>query len=278
MRRLTLLAAFLPVSFTAVAYADKERLDQGDEAPNFAAKTLNPDVAKTKVFTLDSVVGAEATDKKKAVVTSFVSASCEPCQKELKFLQALYTTYKDKGLLVVGVATDKEETDTKRMADATAALDFPVINDRFNIVAQRYFVNKPPYMYIIDESGKVAKMTQAYDDIGNKATLDEVRKNLGIPVSEQVPEALSSFIVGPKPAEPPPPEPVAAAIPKTDEPAAAPAVAEPIKKTTKKEKKEKPAKEPVAAAGPKKVVGKPPPKAGPPPPPTKGPKRVGRKP
>src|SRR5689334_7616524 len=137
MRRLSLLLAVSVLAFSSTARADKERLDPGDEAPNFAAKTLNPDVAKTKVFTLDSVVGPEATERKQAVLTSFVSSSCDTCQRELKFLSALYSKYKDQGLLVVGVATDKEEVDTKRMADATAGIEFPVINDRFNIVSQR---------------------------------------------------------------------------------------------------------------------------------------------
>ncbi|MCC6807955.1 MAG: redoxin domain-containing protein [Deltaproteobacteria bacterium] len=273
MRQSLYVLAFSPLFLCAVAFADKERLDAGDEAPNFAAKTLNPDVAKTRVFTLDSVVGTEATDRKKAVLTSFVSATCESCQKELKFLQALYAEYKDKGLLVVGVSTDKEEGDTKKMAEQTAGIEFPVINDRFNIVAQRYFVTKPPQMYIIDESGKVAKVSTSYDDAANRGTLDEVRKNLGLSVSEDPPPSLQAFMMAPKNDA----TPVAAttgAIPKTDP---APAALEAPKKGAKG-KKAKEEKTVAAAPAAKKVVGKPPPKAAPPPPAAKGPKRIGRKP
>jgi peroxiredoxin len=273
MPRLSFSLALLLVA--SPAFAEKDRLDAGDEAPNFAAKTLNPDAAKTKVFTLDSAVGNEATEKKRAVVTSFVSASCESCQKQLKFLQALQAEY-SKDLLVVAVAIDKEEADTRKMADAAAQSTFPVINDRFNIVAQRYFVQKPPYVYVIDESGKVAKVFGSYDESTNRSILDEVRKNLGVAVSDEPPPTLKPFMVAPKN------EAVAAtAIPKTEEPAAEPAAAPamegPIKKTGKgkKEKAEKPADKP--AKEPKKVVGKPA-KAAPPPAPVKGPKRVGRKP
>ncbi len=268
MPRLSFSLALLLVA--TPAFAEKDRLDAGDEAPNFAAKTLNPDAAKVKVFTLDSAVGNEATEKKRAVVTSFVAASCEPCQKQLKFLQALQAEY-SKDLLVVAVAIDKEEADTRKMADASAQATFPVINDRFNIVAQRYFVQKPPYVYVIDEAGKVAKVFGSYDDSTNRSILDEVRKNLGVAVADEPPASLKPFMVAPKN------EAVAAAIPKTEEPSnaavAAPPVEGPIKKTPKgkKEKPEKPAKEP------KKVVGKPA-KPAAPPPPVKGPKRVGRKP
>jgi alkyl hydroperoxide reductase subunit AhpC len=246
----------------ATAAADKEKVEVGDEAPNFTAKTLNPETSKTKIFSLDGAVGTEATDKKKAVLVSFAQGSCDACLKEFNFLEALSSTFGNQGLLVVSVVTDKDDGELKKTTDALSAakVDYPVLNDRFNIVAKRFFAAKPPTLFIIDENGRVAKASAGYDESANTEIIGEVRKNLGLPVSDPIPGPLAGFVRQVKVTE-------VAAAPTAAGPEPVSDLA-PLKKGAKG-KKEKPAK---AAKPPKKA------KAAPPAPEPKGPKRVGRKP
>jgi len=259
MRSTLSVAACALVSLSPLlAFADKDRIDVGDEAPNFTAKTLNPDSARAKIFSLDSVVGPEATEKKKAVLVSFGQSSCEQCLKEMPFLEALYTEYREKGLLVVSVVTDTEDQDARKMSDAatTAKVDFPVLGDRFNIVAKRYFTTRPPSLFIIDENGRISRASIGYDESANAEIISEVRKNLGLSVSDPVPATLASFVRTGKSSEPTPA--ITQVAPTTDTPVTD---IVPIKKgKAKKEKLAKPKKIKAAPAEPK------------------GPKRVGRKP
>ncbi len=202
-----LLAAMIVFTPTS-GLAQKTRVDVGDEAPAFTARTLNPERSKTKVFSLDSAVGAEAIEKRKAVLVYFAQARCQPCLDNLRFLKALYGEFRDngKGLLVISVVFDKDEVELKKFSDAldAAEVDFPALNDRFSIVAKRYFTAEPPSFFIIDEAGRVAKAAQGASATLNADIVAEVRKSLGLPVSDPVPAALASFVNRGAPATPAP--------------------------------------------------------------------------
>lgn len=283
-----------PGSLSVARAADRDRIDVGEEAPNFAARTLNPEQTKSKVFVLDAVVGPDAVDKKGAVLIAFLAAGCDSCLRSLPYLQALATEFKtlpvadnkDRALVVVGVVGDKDEADVKKVLDAAAAagVTFPLLSDRFGIVSKRYALSKTNTVYVVDATQKVAKANVGFEDNQNAELLAEVRKNLSLPVSEPTPAALATFMRGAKTATPteaepaakpepeaapvgkPEPPPAAAAADTSDEPAA-PLTAPAKGKKGKKEKAPKPPKPPKAVK-----------KAPPPAPAAKGPKKIGRKP
>jgi alkyl hydroperoxide reductase subunit AhpC len=205
---LVLVSALIP----SIASADKTQLDPGEDALPFRIKVLNPDKAKIPTFDIQDVVGPEAESKKKLVVMSFFATYCEPCKRELPFLGALYEEYKDQGLQVLSVSIDKEEDKIKVAAELAAqhALSYPVLSDRFQVVAKRYYINKLPCLYFVDGNMKVSKVSIGYDDNASKDILSTVRTALGLPVDAPVPERLQKYIGG-KPAE-------AAPAAKTEEP------------------------------------------------------------
>lgn len=176
--------------------ADKEKYEVGEEVENFTLRPLNAEAAGLKVVSLENYVGPEKTEKKKAVIISFFATYCEPCKRELPFLQALHTEYKDKDLLVLSISIDKDEAEVKKVQDLIAQhqLTYPVLHDRYNIVAKRYYVQKLPNLYILDENQKVTKVALGYDDNASAEILAEVRKTLGLPVSDPVPASLAPFI------------------------------------------------------------------------------------
>jgi len=193
---LTTLGFLLSLQLSTQAWADKTQLDPGEDALPFRIPVLNADRAKQSVFALEDVVGPDATNRKKFVVMSFFATYCEPCKRELPYLAALQTEYGDKGLQVVSVSIDKDEEKLKEALGLVEQhnLTHPVLKDRFQVVAKRYYVTNLPCLYMIDTNMKVAKVAVGYGDNASKEILADVRIGLGLPENDPVPASLAKFI------------------------------------------------------------------------------------
>jgi len=174
----------------------KDRYDVGEPVPAFTLKVVNEAEAGEKYVSLDKFFGDTAKEKKKATIVSFFATYCAPCKKEMPYLAALYDHYRDKGLQILLVTIDKEaeKIDEAKALAKEAAVKFPVLSDRFNIVARRYFIEKLPCVYILNAEGKVALVNVGYSDDVTKGLLDAIRGQLGEPLSDPVPEALKKYM------------------------------------------------------------------------------------
>lgn len=214
MVRVVLLSIGL-LSLAKVAHA--EALGSGDQVKGFALKAVNADVIGEKMVAIDDYIGANATDPKKAVVLTFFATYCEPCKREIPFLAALHREYAAKGLSIMSVSIDKEDEKIAFMKSLAAEhqVKFPVLYDRFNIVAKRYAVEKLPLVYIINGEGRVVTVKTGYTEDASRTILDEVRRLVGVPTSDPIPPTISahmsSFKRDSKLPPTPEPEPVAAA-------------------------------------------------------------------
>ncbi len=187
-------AAEQPVLSTA---GSREKFDVGEAAPTFALRAVNPEVIGENLVAVDRYFGADAKQPKKAVLISFFATWCEPCKKEMPFLAALYDTYKDKGLMVLSVSIDREadQIDVIKTLATNANTKYPVLSDRFNIVAKRYMVAKLPLVYVMSPDGKVAFSRVGFTEDTPRALADEVRKLIGESAAP-MPDTLTRFLGG----------------------------------------------------------------------------------
>ncbi|MEZ4271308.1 MAG: TlpA disulfide reductase family protein [Myxococcota bacterium] len=179
-----------------LAAQDKDRFDIGEAVEMFTLKTANPEESGETFVSLDRYYGEEAKEPKKAILLSFFATYCEPCKREMPYLKALHDTYKEKGLQVLMVSIDKE-SDKIEQARALANshhITFPVLKDRFNIVAKRYRIKELPCVYLIDAQGKVALVNVGYSDDISRKLLTGVRQLVGEPTSDPVPQTLTRFV------------------------------------------------------------------------------------
>ncbi|MBN2694012.1 TlpA family protein disulfide reductase [bacterium] len=132
----------------------------------FRAPVFNREVVKVGMFDISQYTGAEAANRKKLTLLTFYANFCKPCKKELPFLNKLYTEYKDKGLLVVAVNTDKDKDELAEVQEFIKdnELSYPVLKDSFNLIAQRYKIESFPTMFLINSDGKIVDVTVGYDD------------------------------------------------------------------------------------------------------------------
>ena len=185
---LTVMAAFGPSQVMAAQQAAP-----GQVLPSFTLKALNPDTAGASYVKTTVFVGPQGS--KKAAVISFFATYCEPCKKEMPFLAALQEAYRDAGLQVLFVSIDTEATEidkAKALAE-THGLKFPVLSDRFNIVAKRYQVSELPCVYTADQAGLIQTVHTGYGEDAGQVLLDDVRTILGVSSDVPLPSSLSSF-------------------------------------------------------------------------------------
>ena len=119
-----------------------DALDQGARAPEIGLRDTDGNMVR-----LGSL-------RNKVVLVDFWASWCEPCREELPILNRLYDRYKDRGLVIVGVNIDREESNMRRFL-RRVSVDFPVVHDGRHQVADRYSPPRMPSSYLIDQRGVV---------------------------------------------------------------------------------------------------------------------------
>lgn len=159
-----------------------EGLKVGTQAPKFTLEVLNtfPDGKK---WGPDKWVGKSVAAPKKLVLLSFFATYCEPCKKEIPELSRLYDAYKDQGLGVMLVSIDRGNEQRQQVIDLANQhkAQFPVMHDRFQIVARNYRAERLPYMLLLDATGVVRTVHVGYNESTKGTVENEVRAALGLP-------------------------------------------------------------------------------------------------
>lgn len=180
--RLSLLSALL---LTSAARADDGLPAEGHPAPAFSLRAMNPEACGVPFVTLDRFAGEEPEDpESRAVLLSFFASWCAPCQKEMPYLQQLHQMYRDQGLRVISVNIDREEEGQAlaRKQIGAAKVTYPVVSDRFNLLARRYLGEQSPLpsVFIIRRDGTIARIERGYGRDAKTFLLAEVHKALGV--------------------------------------------------------------------------------------------------
>lgn len=108
------------------------------------------------------------------IVLNFWATWCSPCRVEIPHLEALYTKYKDQGLVVLGMNTETDYMKVKRFAEPQ--ISYTVLLDG-GTQAQRYDVSGIPCTYYIDREGIIRHRSVGFGP-GDEALIEEQIKAL----------------------------------------------------------------------------------------------------
>ena len=122
-------------------------LKEGQPAPGFTLATLGGGQASA------------ADHRDKLVILNFWATWCQPCTLELPSLEALWSRYRDRGLIVIGVSVDRGAP--RALLEPyvrNLKLTFPILLDPDSKTSDRWRVTAIPATFLIRPGGDVAGM------------------------------------------------------------------------------------------------------------------------
>lgn len=145
---LILAAIGLMLVLAAALRRSSAALEVGAAAPDFAFETF------------DGERVALADLRGKVVLLNFWASWCLPCAQEAADLEAVWRDYRDRGLVVIGLAyTDTEPAALDYLA--RHAISYPNGMDRASAIARRYHLSGVPETLVIDRAGRLAPLPLA---------------------------------------------------------------------------------------------------------------------
>ncbi len=128
-------------------------LETGKAAPDFS---LTDQTGKT--ITLSQLKG-------KVVLIDFWASWCGPCRKEMPFLVELDQTYREQGLVILGVSIDDKESNIEKfLSKLDPRPAFPILHDKEKKLPPIYQVEAMPSTYLIDKAGRLRFRHKGFKD------------------------------------------------------------------------------------------------------------------
>jgi cytochrome c biogenesis protein CcmG/thiol:disulfide interchange protein DsbE len=109
-----------------------------------------------RVTTFDGQEIALSGLRGQIVVVNFWASWCEPCKEEAPHLEAVWQTYRERGVVVLGIAWSDVEADTRAFI-ADFDLTYPNAPDIGTRIGDDYLIRAVPETYIIDREGQVVE-------------------------------------------------------------------------------------------------------------------------
>jgi len=122
-------------------------LKEGQPAPGFSLATL------------DGGMASAADHRDKLVILNFWATWCQPCTLEMPSLEALWSRYRDRGLVIIAVSVDRGAP--RALLEPyvrNLKLTFPILLDPDAKTSQQWRVTAIPATFIVRPGGDVAGM------------------------------------------------------------------------------------------------------------------------
>jgi cytochrome c biogenesis protein CcmG/thiol:disulfide interchange protein DsbE len=114
--------------------------------------------AAAPAFTLHRLEGpgriSLASYRGKPVVLNFWASWCEPCKGEAAVLERDWTSYRNRGVVFLGVDYHDLASDARRFVSAHE-LTFPMLEDGSGKVTGDYGISQVPETYVLNRQGRV---------------------------------------------------------------------------------------------------------------------------
>lgn len=139
----------------------------GDAAPEF--ETRQADGTTFALTDLDGKPIRLADLNGKAVWVNFWASWCPPCQAETPVLRQIAETYRDRGLVVVGISVQESSAADVQAYVDRYSLRYIVAADLAGDIFHLYRVYALPTQFFLDTHGRIASIVQGPLDVAGAA-------------------------------------------------------------------------------------------------------------
>jgi peroxiredoxin len=140
----------------------------GKKAPDFTLKDLND-----KTVSLSSLKGS-------VVLINFWATWCPPCRAEMSSLNNLYKEYKNNGLSVIAVSTDRSISSVKDFL-TKKPVELPVLMDSDSKVSRRFKVFSLPTSFLLDKNGVIVQKFLGEEEWDSPEMNKKIKELLAVP-------------------------------------------------------------------------------------------------
>jgi len=156
------MSKFILIFFVLIANVFAE-----DKLPDTFLKDLNG----KKVSVHDYLDGGP-------LLISFWFLACEPCKKEMKFLDEYHQKYSDSGFKVLSINTDNSRTINRvKPFVKSKKYTFPILNDPKSLFFRKLGGKVCPYTVLVDHEGNIIKKHSGYNP-GDEVKLEKEIKDM----------------------------------------------------------------------------------------------------
>jgi cytochrome c biogenesis protein CcmG, thiol:disulfide interchange protein DsbE len=134
----------------------------GQKAPDFTLEDLDG-----KPVTLSSYKG-------KVVILSFWAVWCPPCKEELQSFNKLYNMYKNRGLVILAVSSDRSLTTVKEFIAGNHVSYTVLFDEKLAVSRDTYKAFMVPTTFVIDRRGTIFRKHFGEQDWTNPALIKEI--------------------------------------------------------------------------------------------------------
>jgi cytochrome c biogenesis protein CcmG/thiol:disulfide interchange protein DsbE len=152
--------------------APAQGLQPGDIAPEFEAPLA--DGSTYQLTDLDGNPIRLADLRGKAVWVNFWASWCPPCQQETPIIREMADRYRDKGLVVVGIAVQETEPADIRAYAQRYELEYTIGFDASGHIFRRYRVFGLPTQFFIRPDGTIASVGKTVDEASAVAAIESI--------------------------------------------------------------------------------------------------------
>ncbi len=130
-----------------------------------------PKPAEAKDFTLKDITNKKINLKSyrgKVVMLNFWATWCNPCRMEMPSMEKVYQQFKDKGFVILSVASGDSKEDVSGFMKEYK-LTFPALLDYDYVVSDNYKIWAVPTTYFINAKGQIIGKAQGSRDWNTRA-------------------------------------------------------------------------------------------------------------
>ncbi len=115
-------------------------------------------------FTLKSIDGRSvhlAALRGKVVLLNFWGVTCPPCRREMPLLQAAYTRYRQRGLVILGLEAQGTDRQSVAAFASERGITYPMLLDAAGPGESAYGIKDLPVSFLVDRNGVVREAALA---------------------------------------------------------------------------------------------------------------------